>query len=73
MTPPFFLTPPLSLSLSLSPLVPLYMTQKYRDQMTVIITNEINRVYNLFIERNPDFVKDNGKVSILGHSLGVCG
>jgi hypothetical protein len=41
--------------------------------MTVIITNEINRVYNLFIERNPDFVKDNGKVSILGHSLGVSG
>ncbi|ORZ20251.1 DDHD domain-domain-containing protein, partial [Absidia repens] len=50
--------------------IPLYMTQKYRDQMTVIITNEINRVYKLFIERNPDFTKNNGKVSILGHSLG---
>ncbi|KAI8341757.1 DDHD domain-containing protein [Chlamydoabsidia padenii] len=50
--------------------IPLYMTQKYRDQMTVIITNEINRVYDLFIERNPEFIKNNGKVSILGHSLG---
>ncbi|KAI8093670.1 DDHD domain-containing protein [Halteromyces radiatus] len=50
--------------------IPLYMTQKYRDQMTAIITNEINRVYRLFLERNPDFIKNNGKVSILGHSLG---
>ncbi|CAO3623533.1 unnamed protein product [Cunninghamella blakesleeana] len=50
--------------------IPLYMTQKYREQMTIVITNEINRVYNLFIERHPEFLKNNGKVSILGHSLG---
>lgn len=48
------------------------MTQKYREQMTIVITNEINRVYNLFIQRHPEFLKNNGKVSILGHSLGVC-
>ncbi|KAI9305263.1 DDHD domain-containing protein [Cunninghamella echinulata] len=50
--------------------IPLYMTQKYREQMTIVITNEINRVYNLFIQRHPEFLKNNGKVSILGHSLG---
>ncbi|KAI8372006.1 hypothetical protein EDC96DRAFT_439127, partial [Choanephora cucurbitarum] len=50
--------------------VPLYMTPRYREQMTLIITKEINRVYKLFCARNPDFVK-HGKVSIFGHSLGV--
>ncbi|KAI8065179.1 DDHD domain-containing protein [Gongronella butleri] len=50
--------------------IPLYMTQKYRDQMTIIIIKEINRVYKLFLDRHPDFVKNGGKVSILGHSLG---
>ncbi|KAJ8652448.1 hypothetical protein O0I10_011915 [Lichtheimia ornata] len=50
--------------------VPLYLTQKYRDQMTSIITREINRVYRLFVRRNPDFIERNGKVTLLGHSLG---
>lgn len=35
------------------------------------VTKEINRVYKLFIERNPSFLKNKGEVSILGHSLGV--
>lgn len=52
-------------------IVPLYLTQKYRDQMTSIITREINRVYRLFVRRNPDFIERNGKVTLLGHSLGV--
>ncbi|CEI92235.1 hypothetical protein RMCBS344292_06502 [Rhizopus microsporus] len=34
------------------------------------VTKEINRVYKLFIERNPSFLKNKGQVSILGHSLG---
>ncbi|CAJ0629146.1 12643_t:CDS:10 [Entrophospora sp. SA101] len=34
------------------------------------VTREANRVYNLFIERNPKFLENNGKVSIYGHSLG---
>ncbi|KAI8581099.1 hypothetical protein K450DRAFT_234642 [Umbelopsis ramanniana AG] len=50
--------------------IPLYMTPKYRDQMLAIITSEINRVYLLFIKRNPDFLLRGGKVSIYGHSLG---
>ncbi|KAF5298775.1 hypothetical protein FQR65_LT09644 [Abscondita terminalis] len=31
------------------------------------VTNELNRVYHIFKERNPNF---RGKVSLLGHSLG---
>jgi hypothetical protein len=57
----------------ISTAVPLYMTPKYRDQMMAIITKEINRVYQLFIQRNPDFLQRRGKVSIYGHSLGVSG
>ncbi|KAI8080257.1 uncharacterized protein B0P05DRAFT_579157 [Gilbertella persicaria] len=49
--------------------VPLYMTPRYRELMTQIITKEINRIYRLFGTRNPDFLK-HGKVSIFGHSLG---
>lgn len=46
------------------------MTPRYREQMTQIITKEINRVYRLFGTRNPEFL-EKGKVSIFGHSLGV--
>ncbi|KAI9247727.1 DDHD domain-containing protein [Sporodiniella umbellata] len=49
--------------------VPLYMTPRYREQMTQIITREINRIYRLFIQRNPEFIEI-GKISIFGHSLG---
>lgn len=50
--------------------VPLYMTPRYREQMTQIIAREINRIYRLFIQRNPEFIEI-GKISIFGHSLGV--
>ncbi|CAO3702023.1 unnamed protein product [Rhizopus stolonifer] len=49
--------------------VPLYMTPRYREQMTQIIAREINRIYRLFIQRNPEFIEI-GKISIFGHSLG---
>jgi hypothetical protein len=39
--------------------------------MIHVVTKEVNRVYKLFIERNPHFLKNNGQVSILAHSLGV--
>lgn len=39
--------------------------------MLNVVTKEVNRVYKLFIERNPYFLKNNGQVSILAHSLGV--
>ncbi|CAG8443107.1 822_t:CDS:10 [Ambispora leptoticha] len=48
----------------------LYMTPKYREQMINTVTSECNRIYGLFIERNPRFLEIGGKVSIYGHSLG---
>lgn len=39
----------------------------YREQIVDIVTKESNRVYKLFMERNPEF---KGKVHIMGHSLG---
>lgn len=39
----------------------------YREQISEIVFKEANRIYNLFIERNPGF---KGKVHIMGHSLG---
>ncbi|CEP16752.1 hypothetical protein [Parasitella parasitica] len=41
--------------------IPLYMTSKYHDLMIHTVTKEINRVYKLFIERNPYFLKNNGQ------------
>ncbi|CAG8462337.1 9347_t:CDS:10 [Ambispora gerdemannii] len=48
----------------------LYMTPRYREQMINTVTRECNRVYGLFIERNPRFLEIGGRVSIYGHSLG---
>src|SRR5207248_8694148 len=45
-------------------------TTKYRKLMLRTVTEELNRVYNLFLERNPKFKEKGGKVSIYGHSLG---
>ncbi|KAI0099519.1 DDHD domain-containing protein [Daldinia grandis] len=39
----------------------------YREQIAEIVLMESNRIYKLFMERNPDF---KGKVHIVGHSLG---
>lgn len=39
----------------------------YREHISRIVLNECNRIYKLFLDRNPNF---NGKVSLLGHSLG---
>ncbi|KAI9470102.1 MAG: DDHD domain-containing protein [Benjaminiella poitrasii] len=50
--------------------IPLYMTSKYHDLMIQIVTKEINRVYRLFIKRNPHFIKNNGQITIVAHSLG---
>ncbi|KAI8368473.1 DDHD domain-containing protein [Blakeslea trispora] len=50
--------------------IPLYLTSKYHDLMIQVVTKEVNRVYQLFIKRNPSFQKNNGQVSIMAHSLG---
>ncbi|KAI9877391.1 MAG: hypothetical protein M1830_004041 [Pleopsidium flavum] len=39
----------------------------YREHISGIVQRECNRVYQLFLERNPSF---KGKVSLIGHSLG---
>lgn len=35
------------------------------------LTNEMNRLYNLFCEKNPTFKKNYNKVSLIAHSLGT--
>ena len=39
----------------------------YREQICGIVLQESNRIYKLFMERNPGFT---GKIHIVGHSLG---
>ena len=39
----------------------------YREHIAGIVQRECNRIYALFVQRNPSF---NGKVSLVGHSLG---
>lgn len=39
----------------------------YREQISEIVLKESNRIYHLFMDRNPNF---KGKVHVMGHSLG---
>jgi len=39
----------------------------YREHIAGIVQRECNRVYDLFMQRNPTF---SGKISMIGHSLG---
>lgn len=45
----------------------LYQSPAYKGHISRIVVNELNRVYRLYKERNPKF---QGKVSLVGHSLG---
>ncbi|EOD46242.1 putative ddhd domain-containing protein [Neofusicoccum parvum UCRNP2] len=45
----------------------LYQSPAYKSHISRIVLQECNRIHKLFKERNPDF---NGKVSLVGHSLG---
>jgi hypothetical protein len=45
----------------------LYQSPAYKGHISRIVVNEMNRVYRLYKERNPNF---KGKVSLVGHSLG---
>lgn len=45
----------------------LYYEPHYLEQITKLVTGELNRVYKLYMERNPDY---KGKFHVMGHSLG---
>lgn len=45
----------------------LYYEPRYLDQILDEVVLEINSIYKVFKERNPDF---NGRISVIGHSLG---
>lgn len=45
----------------------LYQSPAYKDHISRIVLEECNRIYHLFMERNPTF---KGKISFIGHSLG---
>uniref|UniRef100_V5E6A0 DDHD domain-containing protein n=2 Tax=Kalmanozyma brasiliensis (strain GHG001) TaxID=1365824 RepID=V5E6A0_KALBG len=49
--------------------VPFYLS-RHRKKMIDSVISELNRTYRLFCRRNPDFEKNAGRVSIIGHSLG---
>jgi hypothetical protein len=45
----------------------LYQSPAYKDHISRIVLEECNRIYHLFMARNPSFT---GKISMIGHSLG---
>lgn len=45
----------------------LYYEPRYIAEIMKAVVTEMNRVYELYLEKNPDFL---GKVHIFGHSLG---
>jgi DDHD domain len=45
----------------------LYYTPQFRERIVRAVAKEMNRIYTLFLARNPNF---SGRVSLLGHSLG---
>jgi DDHD domain len=45
----------------------LYYTPQFRERIVRAVAKEMNRIYTLFLARNPTFT---GRVSLLGHSLG---
>jgi hypothetical protein len=45
----------------------LLYQSSYQDRIAGIVQRECNRVYKLFLQRNPQF---KGKVSLVGHSMG---
>ncbi|SMR54434.1 unnamed protein product [Zymoseptoria tritici ST99CH_1E4] len=45
----------------------LYDSPAYKDHISGIVLDELNRIHRLFMQRNPTF---DGKISLIGHSLG---
>lgn len=49
--------------------VPYYLS-RHKAKMIDAVKIELNRVYRLFVKRNPDFEAKGGRVSLICHSLG---
>lgn len=49
--------------------VPYYLS-RHKKTMVEAVVQELNRVYRLFVRRNPEFEKKGGRVSLICHSLG---
>lgn len=48
----------------------MYITPQFCEKVLTAVTTQINTSYDKFIEINPTFMKENGKVHLAGHSLG---
>ncbi|XP_021379942.1 phospholipase DDHD1-like isoform X2 [Mizuhopecten yessoensis] len=47
-----------------------YTSPLYRSEITHSLQTELNRLHEMFCKRNPYFLANGGKVSIIAHSLG---
>uniref|UniRef100_T1JGN6 DDHD domain-containing protein n=1 Tax=Strigamia maritima TaxID=126957 RepID=T1JGN6_STRMM len=47
-----------------------YTSPMYRTEIVNCLSNELNRLYGMFCQRNPSFESGGGKVSVVAHSLG---
>ncbi|BGP25715.1 DDHD domain containing protein [Rhodotorula toruloides] len=50
--------------------VPFYLSPAHKEKMLRSVVKEANRIYHLWVKRNPEFEQKGGKVSIIAHSLG---
>lgn len=48
-----------------------YTSPLYRSEITQSLQTQINRLFDLFCSKNPYFIPNGGKVSIVAHSLGA--
>jgi phospholipase DDHD1 len=47
-----------------------YMSPMYGQEIFAAVVDRMNDLYRRFITHNPQFLREGGKVSIIGHSLG---
>ncbi|XP_070577524.1 phospholipase DDHD1-like isoform X2 [Ptychodera flava] len=47
-----------------------YTSPLYRSEIVRGLQSELNRLYKMFCDRNPGFEANDGKVSVISHSLG---
>lgn len=48
-----------------------YTSPLFRTEIINSLVSELNRLYRLFVQKNPTFEQNNGKVSFVAHSLGT--